>query len=89
MRVLVTGGAGFIGSHFARYLLQTYPDYAVFVYDKLTYAGLLSRLDDLKEWYPDRFYFIRGDVCDDAQVRDTIERCQVNTIEPVSEVPST
>ena len=47
--LLVTGGAGFIGSNFARYMLEKYPDYRLVVYDKLTYAGNLDNLLDVKE----------------------------------------
>ncbi|GAI17000.1 unnamed protein product, partial [marine sediment metagenome] len=47
MRLLVTGGAGFIGSNFVRYILKKYPDYKIVVLDKLTYAG---NLDNLKEF---------------------------------------
>ncbi|MGD9147586.1 MAG: GDP-mannose 4,6-dehydratase, partial [Anaerolineae bacterium] len=47
--LLVTGGAGFIGSNFVRYMLEKYPDYRLTVYDKLTYAGNLDNLLDVKE----------------------------------------
>lgn len=80
MRVLVTGGAGFMGSAFAQYLLHTYPSYSVIVYDKLTHAGLLSRLDDLTEGFSDRFSFVQGDVCDDAAVRDALQRFHVEAV---------
>lgn len=66
--VLVTGGAGFIGSNFVRYLLHKYPDYSVVNLDNLTYAGLLQNLSDL-EGHP-RYTFIRGDICD----RSLLER---------------
>ncbi|MEX2723351.1 MAG: dTDP-glucose 4,6-dehydratase [Candidatus Freyarchaeota archaeon] len=58
MRVLVTGGAGFIGSNFVRYMLSKY-DYKIVVLDKLTYAGRLENLEDLME----NIEFIRGDIC--------------------------
>jgi dTDP-glucose 4,6-dehydratase len=67
MRILVTGGAGFIGSHFTRTLLRRY-DYEVVVLDKLTYAGNLNNLLDLKE--NPNFSFVKGDICD----RETCER---------------
>lgn len=70
MRVLVTGGAGFIGSHFARYLLNTYPDYRVTVLDALTYAGNLSNLTDLMD--DPRFAFYHGDVRDPVVVRNLV-----------------
>ncbi len=66
MRVLVTGGAGFIGSHYVRTLLGGgYPGSghgSVTVLDKLTYAGNLANLDAV--WHSPRFEFVRGDICD-------------------------
>jgi len=64
--LLITGGAGFIGSNFCRYVLQKYPDYRVVVYDKLTYAGNLENLRDLRG--DPRFTFVRGDIADAALV---------------------
>ncbi|MGH8910744.1 MAG: dTDP-glucose 4,6-dehydratase [Egibacteraceae bacterium] len=61
MRIFVTGGAGFIGSHFVRYVLAE-PDVWVTNYDKLTYAGSLDSLRDV-EGDP-RYAFVRGDICD-------------------------
>lgn len=69
-RVLVTGGAGFIGSHFARHLLTNYPDYRVSVLDALTYAGSLSNLADLMD--NPNFAFYHGDVRDAAIVRNLV-----------------
>ncbi|MDT8305990.1 MAG: dTDP-glucose 4,6-dehydratase [Anaerolineae bacterium] len=76
--IMVTGGAGFIGSNFVTYLLQKYPDYRVVVYDKLTYAG---NLDNLLEVSDDpRYHFVRGDICDPEPVAATIEQFDVDTI---------
>ncbi|MFF3615439.1 dTDP-glucose 4,6-dehydratase [Streptomyces sp. NPDC002580] len=63
-RILVTGGAGFIGSHYARTLLgpDGPPDVAVTVLDKLTYAGNPANLDEIRD--SDGFAFVRGDICD-------------------------
>jgi dTDP-glucose 4,6-dehydratase len=69
-RVLVTGGAGFIGSHFARYVLSHHPDYRVTVLDALTYAGNLSNLADLMD--DPRFAFYHGDVRDPVVVRNLV-----------------
>lgn len=69
-RVLVTGGAGFIGSHFARYLLTTYPDCRVTVLDALTYAGNLSNIADLMD--NPNFAFYHGDVRDTVVVRNLV-----------------
>ncbi len=76
--LLVTGGAGFIGSNFVRYMLRRYPDYRVIVYDKLTYAGNLDNLKDVAD--DSRYAFVRGDICDAAQVRETVRRYDVDTI---------
>ncbi|HWB65377.1 MAG TPA: dTDP-glucose 4,6-dehydratase [Mycobacteriales bacterium] len=74
MRVLVTGGAGFIGSHFVRTLLGGgYPSYAdaeVTVYDKLTYAGNLANLAPVAD-HP-RYRFVRGDICDADSLGDVV-----------------
>ncbi len=69
MRLLVTGGAGFIGSNFIRYILNKYPDYFVVNYDKLTYAGHLSSLSDV-ELNPN-YKFVKGDIADRDRV-DTV-----------------
>ncbi|MFH0814844.1 MAG: dTDP-glucose 4,6-dehydratase [Candidatus Falkowbacteria bacterium] len=60
MKMLVTGGAGFIGSNFIRYVLEKYPDYHVLNLDKLTYAGNLENLKEV-EGYPN-YKFVRGDI---------------------------
>jgi len=61
-KFIVTGGAGFIGSNFVRLFLREHPDYSVTVLDKLTYAGNLENLKDLKG--EPRFRFVKGDICD-------------------------
>jgi dTDP-glucose 4,6-dehydratase len=78
--LLVTGGAGFIGSNFARYLLQRYPDYRVVVFDKLTYAGNLDNLVDIEENYRDRYAFVKGDICDADAVDAAMRRHEIDTI---------
>jgi dTDP-glucose 4,6-dehydratase len=62
MQIFVTGGAGFIGSHFIRYVLRSEPDVRVTNYDKLTYAGNLDSLRDVED--DPRYAFVRGDICD-------------------------
>ena len=66
MRLLVTGGAGFIGSHFIRHILATYPSYHVMNLDKLTYAGNLENLADLES--DPRYRFVQGDICEPSVV---------------------
>ena len=68
---LVTGGAGFIGSHFIKHLLAHHPDYNVINFDKLTYAG---NLDNLREVADDpRYRFVQADVADESDVRSVLD----------------
>ncbi|RMF14400.1 MAG: NAD-dependent epimerase/dehydratase family protein, partial [Candidatus Dadabacteria bacterium] len=66
--MLVTGGAGFIGCNFVRYMLANDPDVRIVNLDALTYAGSLENLKDLPD--PSRHTFVHGDICD----RDLVER---------------
>ena len=66
--LIVTGGAGFIGSNFVRYMLGKYPDYRIIVLDALTYAGNLDNLADV--WKNPNFSFIKGDINDAALVEN-------------------
>jgi len=77
---MATGGAGFIGSNFVRYMLQKYPHYRVVVYDKLTYAGNLDNLKDVSQDFADRYIFVHGDICDAAKVQETVQRHHVDTV---------
>ena len=62
MKIIVTGGAGFIGGNFCHYMVGTYPDDTIICLDKLTYAGNLETLEPLKD--KKNFKFIKGDICD-------------------------
>ena len=75
MRLLITGGAGFIGSEFVRMTLREHAGDAVTVLDKLTYAGNERNLDPVRE--DPRFRFVRGDICDPAVVAPLAAGCDV------------
>ncbi|MBL7199312.1 MAG: dTDP-glucose 4,6-dehydratase [Anaerolineae bacterium] len=79
-KLMVTGGAGFIGSNFVRHVLRTYPDVHVLVYDKMTYAGNLDNLKDVAEDYAERYSFERGDIADAARVDEVMQQCRIDTI---------
>ena len=73
MKLLVTGGAGFIGSNFARHVLAEHSDERVVVLDKLTYAGRVETIQDLIDG--GRLTFVEGDICDQDIVRDALVDC--------------
>ena len=68
MRILVTGGAGFIGSCFVRYMLNKHPDYKIINLDALTYAGNIENLDDIKG--NPNYTFVHGNICDKKLARE-------------------
>ena len=70
-RVLVTGGAGFIGSNFVRHILRVHPDWEVINLDKLTYAGNLENLKDIQD--NPRYSFVRGDITDRKLIGELFE----------------
>ncbi len=76
--ILITGGAGFIGSHVARHFVQKYPEYKIIVFDKLTYAGNLSNLENIVE--ADNFEFVQGDIVKEKKVRKTLKKYAVTDI---------
>jgi dTDP-glucose 4,6-dehydratase len=73
--VLVTGGAGFIGSNFVRYALQTHADWHVTTLDKLTYAGRRENLHDVMDHA--RHTFVHGDICDAPVAEPLVERSHI------------
>jgi dTDP-glucose 4,6-dehydratase len=72
-RILVTGGAGFIGSNYVHYVLDKHPDYQIVVLDKLTYAGNLDNLKDISG--DPRCIFCHGDICDENAVDQAMAGC--------------
>jgi len=71
MKILVTGGAGFIGSNFIHYWLKKYPDDAITNLDALTYAGNLENLREVEN--NKNYKFVKGDICDSALVNDLVK----------------
>lgn len=69
--ILVTGGAGFIGSHVVRRFINQYPNYKIINIDKLTYAGNLQNLIDVED--APNYKFVKGDICDVSDIKKTFE----------------
>ena len=76
--ILVTGGAGFIGSNYVRHMLTTYSEVNIINLDKLTYAGSIDNLNDLPG--KDRHHFVQGDICDRALITKLLEQHQIDSI---------
>lgn len=75
MKLMVTGGAGFIGSNFVRHVMAKDPSLEVLVFDVMTYAGNLENLEEVAG--SPRYSFVRGDICDDKAVRAAMKGCDV------------
>jgi dTDP-glucose 4,6-dehydratase len=76
--VLITGGAGFIGSNFVRYFLENHPEVTVINYDKLTYAGNPENITDVME--NPRHRFVKADICDSTRVTEILRAHNVDSI---------
>jgi dTDP-glucose 4,6-dehydratase len=76
--ILVTGGAGFIGSNFIHHLLDAHPDYAIVNFDKLTYAGNLENLHTV-EHHPG-YNFVKGDICSNEDVERVFNDFAIDTV---------
>lgn len=69
-KVLITGGAGFIGSNYIHHALQTHPDWEIWNFDKLTYAGNLANVADIED--DPRYHFVKGDIADAKAVTEVM-----------------
>ena len=76
--LLITGGAGFIGSHVVRLMVNKYPDYRIINLDKLTYAGNLANLKDIEQ--APNYLFVREDICEYERIREILKEYEVDGI---------
>ena len=76
--ILITGGAGFIGSHVVRLFVNKYPDYHIVNLDKLTYAGNLANLKDIED--RPNYTFVRADICDYDEMRRIMEKYEIDGV---------
>ena len=76
--ILITGGAGFIGSHVVRLFLNTYPEYTIYNLDKLTYAGNLENLKDIQNH--NNYHFLKEDICDFNRMKVLFKEYEITDV---------
>lgn len=76
--ILITGGAGFIGSHVVRLFVNKYPEYYIINLDKLTYAGNLANLKDIEN--RPNYTFVKADICDYDKMQEIMQQYRVDGI---------
>ena len=76
--ILITGGAGFIGSHVVRLFVNNYPDYTIYNLDKLTYAGNLENLRDIED--KDNYVFLKGDIVDASYINSIFDSYKFDSV---------
>ena len=76
--IIITGGAGFIGSHVIRRFVNTYPEYKIINVDKLTYAGNLENISDVSD--KPNYFFEHADICDEARMEEIFEKYDVDGV---------
>ncbi len=77
-KILITGGAGFIGSHVVRRFVRKYPNYHIFNLDKLTYAGNLENIADIEN--ASNYTFVKGDILDEVFLEDLFAKYQFDSV---------
>ncbi|MFV0397021.1 MAG: GDP-mannose 4,6-dehydratase, partial [Bacteroidales bacterium] len=76
--ILITGGAGFIGSHVVRLFCTKYPEYNIVNLDKLTYAGNLENLTDVEKL--SNYTFVKADICDFARIQEVFNQYKIEGV---------
>jgi dTDP-glucose 4,6-dehydratase len=76
--ILITGGAGFIGSHVVRRMVTNYPNYNIVNFDALTYAGNLENIKDIEK--SENYTFVKGDICDNQLLQSVFEKYDIDTV---------
>src|SRR5574344_2988407 len=76
--ILITGGAGFIGSHVVRLFVNKYPDYNIYNLDKLTYAGNLANLKEIEK--APNYHFIKEDICNFDSILELFKKYEIDSV---------